>query len=349
MSDNPYPGLRPFQREETEIFFGRESHTDDLVEKLEQTHFLAVLGASGCGKSSLVRTGLLPALDSGFMGSAGAFWAVAVMRPGNQPFTNLAEQLLQDEVFADCYSLLQRDPVLARGVLEAELRRGPLALHELLASSPLPEGCNLHIVVDQFEELFRYRREGDANLTDAFVSLLLEAHGHRHVFVTLTMRSDFIGDCSRFLGLPEAINRGLFLTPRLNRDEMAEAIRLPARVFDGEVEAALVNYLLNEAGADQQDQLPLLQHALMRMWQLSDDRYLTLEEYKALGGLQNTLSDHADEAFLELTSAQQDIAEIMFRRLTRSAGNQRDIRSRHVGSCTISCTINIPDIHVIES
>lgn len=327
MSEYPYPGLRPFQREETDIFFGRENQTDDLVEKLERTHFLAVLGASGCGKSSLIRTGLLPALDSGFMGSKGAFWAVAVLRPGNQPFANLAEQLLKDEVFARSYPLSLQDGELAQGILEAELRRGPLALHELLASSPLPDDCHLHIVIDQFEELFRYHREGSGDLADAFVCLLLEAHRHEKIFITLTMRSDFLGDCSHYLGLPEAINRGLFLTPRLSRDEMADAISLPARVFDGKIESALVNHLLNEASANQQDQLPLLQHALMRMWKLDEDKHLTLAEYKALGDLRQSLSDHADKAFSELSTEQQKIAEIMFRRLTEAASDLRDTRN----------------------
>lgn len=327
MSEYPYPGLRPFQRNETDIFFGRENHSDDLVEKLKQTHFLAVLGSSGCGKSSLVRTGLLPSLDSGFMSGAGAYWAVAVMRPGNQPFANLAKCLLEDNIFANHYSLSKQDPDFAQNILEAELSRGPLSLHEILESYPLPDDCQLHIVVDQFEEIFRYQRDISRQYADAFVALLLQAHKHEKIYITITMRSDFIGNCSTFLGLPEAINRGLFLTPRLSRDELADVIRLPARVFDGDVEPALVNHLLNEISSGQQDQLPLLQHTLMRMWNLDDDKILTLPEYRQLGGLQRTLSDHADKAYKELSEKQQKIAEIMFRRLTEGAIDLSDTRN----------------------
>jgi len=327
VSDFPYPGLRPFQRNETDIFFGRENHSDDLVEKLKQTHFLAVLGSSGCGKSSLVRTGLLPSLDSGFMSGVGAYWAVAVMRPGNQPFANLAKRLLEDSIFAEHYSLSKQDPDFAQNILEAELSRGPLSLHEILESHPLPDDCQLHIVVDQFEEIFRYQRDISGQYADAFVALLLEAQKHEKIYITITMRSDFIGNCSTFLGLPETINRSLFLTPRLSRDELADVIRLPARVFDGDVEPALVNHLLNEISSGQQDQLPLLQHTLMRMWNLDDDKILTLPEYKQLGGLQRTLSDHADKAYKELSEKQQKIAEMMFRRLTEGATDQSDTRS----------------------
>ncbi|MCP4698988.1 MAG: ATP-binding protein, partial [Gammaproteobacteria bacterium] len=92
----PYPGLRPFERDETDIFFGREDHTDQLLEKLGQNRFLAVVGPSGCGKSSLVRTGLLAGLEGGLLSSAGIHWRIAEMRPGNHPFANLAEALLDE-------------------------------------------------------------------------------------------------------------------------------------------------------------------------------------------------------------------------------------------------------------
>lgn len=95
-SRSPYPGLRPFRRDEDDLFFGREDQVDQLLDKLDETHFLAVLGTSGSGKSSLVRAGLLPALDSGFMGTAGARWTVAELRPGDQPFRRLAASLIED-------------------------------------------------------------------------------------------------------------------------------------------------------------------------------------------------------------------------------------------------------------
>ena len=108
----PYPGLRAFERYESRIFFGRQQQVDDLLARLKQHHFLAVLGASGSGKSSLVKAGLLPGLEKGYMGEVGSRWAIAEMRPGDQPFVRLAEGLLADKVFAGSWNTLTPRPPL---------------------------------------------------------------------------------------------------------------------------------------------------------------------------------------------------------------------------------------------
>jgi WD40 repeat protein/energy-coupling factor transporter ATP-binding protein EcfA2 len=331
MSDFPYPGLRPFHRHETDIFFGREAATDQLIEKLGQTRFMAVVGPSGCGKSSLVRTGLLAGLEAGFLATAGVHWRIAELRPGNHPFARLAEALLVDKALGPEYTPPFAELPEATAFLHAQLRRGPLSLVEVLRETTLPEQTNLLIVVDQFEEIFRYYYQGAANEAAAFVALLLTSSQLSarpiQVYVVITMRSDFIGDCALFYDLPEAINQGLFLTPRLTREQLREAIEAPANVFDGEIESSLINRLLNDAGNDP-DQLPLLQHALMRMWHLaqaenSPTMVLTIQHYEAIGGLAEALSRHADEAYAELNPLEQKIAEILFCNLTdRSKGLQ---------------------------
>src|SRR5215470_10547349 len=96
---NPFPGLRPFEFDESHLFFGRDGQSEQLISKLARTRFLAVVGTSGSGKSSLVRAGLLPALHGGFMTSAGSGWRIAVMRPGNDPIGNLARALNASDVF----------------------------------------------------------------------------------------------------------------------------------------------------------------------------------------------------------------------------------------------------------
>jgi hypothetical protein len=166
------------------------------------------------------------------------------------------------------------------------------------------------------------------------------------VYVVITMRSDFLGDCTLFKGLPEAINESQYLTPRLIREQCRAAIVGPAKVCRGDVEPALVNRLLNDFGPDP-DQLPLLQHALLRMWTRATDRasasgesanetlravppsyiMLTGRDYEELGGLSRALSDHADEVLKELTHLQRRIAEIMFRRLTERGVGKRDMRT----------------------
>jgi hypothetical protein len=331
MSQAPYPGLRPFTRGEADIFFGREAQTDELVDRLGHSRFLSVVGPSGCGKSSLVRAGLLDALESGFMASAGAGWHVAEMRPGGQPMWQLADALLT----MAGRPRYEHDSAF----LQAALERGPRSLIEYLQDLPLPKDENLLILVDQFEEIFRFGAGAGQEEADAFVALLLATSQQREqpVYVVITMRSDFIGDCTRFAGLPEAVNEAQFLTPRMTREQSRQAIEGPAEVFGGVVEPALVNRLLNDMGTDP-DQLPLMQHALMRMWTRASEAAveeppgksplitLTLADYNEVGGLARALSNHADEAFTQLPDEQQRIAEVLFRCLSERGPAQRDTR-----------------------
>jgi energy-coupling factor transporter ATP-binding protein EcfA2 len=327
---SPYPGLRPFQQDETDLFFGRETQIEEMLARLEDRRFLAVVGTSGCGKSSLVRAGLLPALEQGFLSNAKPNWRMAVMNPGSAPFDNLTAALLREAALGR----ERQHASQAAALLQATLRRGPLGLVEAMAESHLPEGTNLLLVVDQFEEIFRYRKQTqNVNDADAFVSLLLASvqlqQSDMTIYVVITMRSDFIGDCALFTGLPEAIDDSQFLTPRLTRDQYRSAIVKPALVASGQLTPALVNQLLNDLRGEP-DQLPVLQHALMRMWtQVSDsppERTLTLDDYKAVGGLAGALSKHCDEILNGLNTEQQRIAEVMFRALCERSSEQRDTR-----------------------
>jgi hypothetical protein len=207
----PYPGLRPFEPYEAEVFFGREAHTDRLIEILQRERFLAVIGPSGSGKSSLVRAGMLPAVAAGWMGS-GSDWRIAILRPGDRPLHRLAQALLEPGVFGH---ELGRGEAVAAGLVEAELRRGPLGIAHLVQdSAQASDGVqpfNLLVLVDQFEEIFRYAEAGTAQADEsgALVNLLLASRAAEagRIHVTLTMRTDFLGHCVRFQDLPEAINR----------------------------------------------------------------------------------------------------------------------------------------------
>jgi WD40 repeat protein len=226
-------------------------------------------------------------------------------------------------------------------MLAATLRRGPLGLIDALRESRVPRDAQVLLLVDQFEELFRFRErahdkpavtEAQRNEAAAFVELLLQTarQADRPVYVVITMRSDFLGDCDAFLGLPEAINDGQFLAPRLTREQLAEVIRRPAELFGARIDEALVNRLLNELGNDP-DQLPVLQHALMRMWtqkhavevDTTGPYLFTVDDYALTGGLQNALSLHADEAYHSLDAMGQRIAERMFRCLSDGGTDSR--------------------------
>ncbi len=326
---SPYPGLRPFRQDEARWFFGREAQIDDVLSRLEESRFLAIVGTSGCGKSSLVRAGLIPVLEQGFLTHALPKWRIAITQPGSTPFENLTEALLGETALGP-----EHHADDAAASLEATLRGGPLGLLEAVTESHLPDNINLLLLVDQFEEIFRYRHETASNDADAFVSLLLTTAKSRQsrvpIYVVLTMRSDFIGDCALFSGLPEAINDSQFLTPRLSRAQYRDAIVKPAHEANGQLSDRLVNRLLNDLRGEP-DQLPVLQHLLMRMWtqaaQQGSTRELTIEEYETAGGLAGALSKHCDEILKQaLNPDQQLIAEAMFRALCERGADQKDTR-----------------------
>ena len=330
---NPYPGLRPFEAEEAHLFFGRDEQSDELLRRLRLNRFLTVVGTSGSGKSSLVRAGLLPSLYGGFMAQAGSAWRIAKLRPGNDPVGNLAKALNESEIGASDGS---EGGVPASLFTEATLRRGPLGLIEAVGHGGLAPHENMLVLVDQFEEIFRFAKTaGDDSADDsvAFVKLLLEATQQEDVpiYVILTMRSEFLGDCARFRGLPEAINDGQYLIPRFTRDQLNKAIAGPAAVEGAVVTPRLMQRLLGEVG-DDPDQLPILQHALMRTFdawasQDRDRRLLDLGHYRESGGMAQALSSHADEAWGELADEKsRRIAKKLFQRLTEKGEDRRKVR-----------------------
>ncbi len=341
---SPYPGLRPFEPHEAEIFFGRGEQIDRMLSRLEEHRFLAVVGASGCGKSSLVRAGLLPALQQGFLEGGSTHWRFVIMRPAGAPFTQLAQAF---------HNALEASPPLPEDVAftEATLRRSPRGLVDTITESAHQAGTHYLLLVDQFEEIFRfrYRKESDQstdagrtvyderNEATAFVNLLLATAKQTEfpVYVVITMRSDFTGDCDAFRGLPEAINESQFLAPRLTREQLQDAIIGPLQVFQSEAEPELVSAILNDVGNDP-DQLPLMQHALMRTWLQAQKRtagagqerlVLKREDYLAIGGLKEALSRHADQTYAELhTQEKQRVAEIMFRCLADEGPQKQVVR-----------------------
>ena len=323
--DTPYPGLRPFEANEAHLFFGRDEQSDELLRRLRVHRFLALVGTSGSGKSSLVRAGLLPGLLGGFMVKAGAAWRIAIMRPGADPIGNLARALNAPDVFGvdDSPHESKLSPDL---FTEVTLRRGPLGLIEATRHAGLAGDENLLVLVDQFEELFRFAKLAAPGREDdpaAFVNLLLEAarHDDAAIYVVITMRSEFLGECTRFRGLAETINEGQYLVPRLTRDQLRDAIVGPAKVEGAEVSAPLVQRLLADAG-DDPGQLPVLQHALMRTWDLwraagENIGPLDLLFYIATGGMSEALSRHADDVYQELPDERsREIAKKLFQRLT---------------------------------
>lgn len=330
--DNPFPGLRPFREDEAHLFFGRENQVDAMVDKLSATNFLAVVGTSGSGKSSLVNCGLRPALRQGLMTRGGTSWRMAQFRPGNDPIGAMACELAKDGVL---FGAQPGGALSMAEIVETTLRMSRLGLIDICEQASLAEATNVLVVVDQFEELFRYRQLGGAGTfaedAAAFVNLLLEvkAHPTSRIFVVLTMRSDFLGDCTQFPGLAEAINAGQYLVPRMTRDERRDAIERPVGVGGAQISRVLLTRLVNDVG-DNPDQLSILQHALNRTWSLWEaggrQGPLDLTHYDAIGTMDHALDRHADQAYEELDEHQKRTAEKLFKALTDKANDPRGVR-----------------------
>jgi WD40 repeat protein/energy-coupling factor transporter ATP-binding protein EcfA2 len=330
----PFPGLRPYDVDDATLFFGRHTHVAEMISLLERQRFLAVVGASGSGKSSLVRAGLLPAIRDGYLAvdtdADQDRWHIVIMRPGDDPYRALAEALIQKSSGSSLTLEASASQVERTVKL---LQSSQFGLTYALRELDFPATEHLVLLVDQFEELFRFRRDEStrrrAGITDdallserrneanAFVNLLLRSseQTEQRVFVIMTMRSDFLGDCDAFIGLPEAISGSQYLTPRLTRSQLEEAIRRPLGLpqFDATIEDDLVTRILNDVG-NEPDQLPLMQHALMRTWnseislagQTGQQRIrpeLELADYERVGGVSGALNQHADEVFENLGDA----------------------------------------------
>jgi tetratricopeptide (TPR) repeat protein len=340
-AEYPFPGLRPFAYQDHEYFFGREDQTYALYRLIDRSRFIAVVGSSGSGKSSLVRAGLLPLLDMETRESGGRNWLWREMRPGDAPLqrlTNLLASLSVDD-----------DPVIASGRREriaAQLQRSSFGISEALAQTDGLEDKSVVLVIDQFEELFRYAAAASGKTAPngdevrardeatQFVQLLLEASRapSNKINVMLTMRSDFIGDCARFHGLPEAVCAAQFLVPSLTRDQLDDVIRKPVEKAGASIDPELVERLLNDCSTEM-DQLPVLQHCLSRLWEeagkvppgtatasgnapaepetatdLGAARYLSLNHYRNIGEFADALSRHADEVLKDLPGSTLQLA-----------------------------------------
>lgn len=331
---NPFPGLRPFKIEESHLFFGREGQSDEVLLKLSKSRFVAVIGPSGSGKSSFIYCGVMPILYGGFLTDASPNWEVVVTRPGAGPVDNLAESLLKNNPEYETADIEEKK--IKRTIFSTLLRSSSLGLVEAIEQTRKKQDVNYLVLVDQFEELFRFKESHDANSVNetlAFVNLLIEAVNYPDapIYVAITMRSDFIGDCAQFPELTRKINDSHYLIPQLTRDQKRKAIEGPVAVGGANIAPRLTQQLLNDLG-DNPDQLPILQHALMRTWsywtQFKDyeEEPVDLKHYEAIGTMAEALSQHANEAFDELNEEQKRICEVLFKAITEKRGENFGIR-----------------------
>ena len=318
---NPFVGMRAFDYEQRAVFFGREQQAYALY-RLMTFGFIAVIGASGSGKSSLVRAGLYPLL---YDQSERRPWRIATTTPGGDPLERLTDAVLSfGPVEGNDARTIRRERIAYL------LRRSSSGLAEALAEMPDLGDESLLIVIDQFEEIFRSAGHEYRDEAAGFVALLLQLNRLRaDAHVLVTMRSDFIGDCAQFAGLPEAVSDTQFLVPSLTRAQREETITKPLALAGATIENTLVERLLNDAGFEN-DQLPVLQHALTRMWIAAATRdgafiRITQADYEEAGKLSGAISKHADAVMAELTN-RAGAVEAVFRALSERDADGRAIR-----------------------
>lgn len=308
----PYKGLNYFEETDADLFVGREALAEKLTARvlslalsgsLHKGRFLAVVGASGSGKSSLVRAGLLPALR---WDKTSADWNIHIFTPTTHPLESLAASLTRET-----------NSVIPTTTLMDDLGRDFRSL-QIFAKRKLGLETNarLLLVIDQFEELFALCRSEDERA--AFVGNLLTAafEVHGPVIVVITLRADFYAHCAKYPQLREALAQNQEYIGAMNDDELQRAIEEPARRGRWEFEPGLVDLLLHEVGHEP-GALPLLSHALMETWQRRRGRMMTLSGYTSSGGVRGAIAETAEAVFADqFTHEQRAIARRIFLRLT---------------------------------
>ncbi|MBW6500936.1 MAG: hypothetical protein K0B05_06030 [Bacteroidales bacterium] len=325
---NPFPGLRAFAPEENMFFFGRDNEIREILDKLLKNRFVAVTGASGSGKSSLIRCGLL----SGIRGDSrkeASEWRMISFRPGSNPLRNLANA---------CLGILSGSEKKEAGLdkIVSSTENYPGIISEALKSLSGRGGRKVLIVVDQFEELFRLERTGDVSGAvterEVFVDLLtgLVTQPGSGIYLVIAMRSDLISECSQFKDFTRLINGSNYLLPQMGRENYREVIEGPMKAAGISYEPEMVESILGDL-ADRPDQLPVLQHALMRtfsLWQQLDqsDRPVGISDYNSAGTLMNIMSRHADELYNRLDNQEKKICEKLFKSIAGKGPDNKGVR-----------------------
>lgn len=291
----PYKGLLFFDESDAGLFFGRETLTEHLTNRVadlivdSSSRFLAVVGASGSGKSSLVRAGLAVELKQ-------AGWDVYIFTPGAEPSKALEIQL---------------ETIQARA-----------------GSEPLL------ILVDQFEETFTLCRDESERVSFVEGLLNVAQEPSKKMSVVISLRADFYSHCAQYAALRQAVSAKQEYIGQMTVEELRRAIEEPARRGGWEFEAGLVDLLLNDIGAQgagnpEPGALPLLSHALLSTWEHRQGRTLTLNGYQASGGVRGAIAETAENVFTDqLNQTQQELARDVFLRLTELGEGTEDTRRR---------------------
>ncbi|MEU4743692.1 hypothetical protein AB0G02_24945, partial [Actinosynnema sp. NPDC023658] len=303
-TEAPYTGLAAFQVRDADRFFGRDRVVRELVGLVARRRFAGVFGASGCGKSSVLRAGLV----------ATSGRPAVVLTPGPRPLEELAVRIA---------AFSGKDA----GALAAEFAAYPENLHLRVRQALVGGDDDLLLVVDQFEEVFTLC--GEPAERAAFISALTAAASAptSRTRVVLGVRADFLGHCGRYPELVEALRGGQVLVGPMSADELREAIVSPAVAVGCKVETALVTRLVADA-AGQPAVLPLVSHALLETWHRRRGVALTLAGYEEVGGIEHSIARSAEHVHASMSPERQAIAKQVFLRLIAVGEGTEDTKRR---------------------
>ncbi|MBN2548045.1 MAG: ATP-binding protein, partial [Anaerolineales bacterium] len=322
----PFLGLQYFDEKDASRFFGREELTARIIGRLHRTRFLAIIGASGSGKSSVVRAGVIPALRKGERLADGSLppagsgqWLYRVITPTAHPMEALAAALAP-----------QHSPLETVHDLQQALGKNPgslsLAIRQLLAQA----GQNrLFLIIDQFEEIFTQCRSSEERqvLIEALLSAT-DPQDEQPVTVLITLRADFYAQVAHFDRLREAVSQHQEFIGAMTRSELLRAIVQPLALGDWKIQEGLVEVMLDDVGYEP-GALPLLSHAMLETWKRRRGRTLTLSGYTEAGGVRGAIAFTAESVFKQrLTAEQQPIARMIFIRLAELNEDSQDTRRR---------------------
>lgn len=332
---NPFKGLRPFGSEDESSFFGRDALVADLLRTLRSgQRLVAVVGASGSGKSSVVRAGLVPALAKGAIeGSDG--WFVASLVPGANPFAELEAALLRVSINGPD-SLGDQLDGADGGLLRAAMRVLPAEADRLL------------LVIDQFEELFTM--VDDAELRRSFLANLVAAidDPQHRVTVVLTLRADFYAYPLEHPEFGARLGNGVVNATPLTSEELEAAAVRPAASVGVSFEPALLGQLIADVG-NQPSALPLFQYALTELFDRRADDRLTAANYRAMGGVEGALSRRATDVYESFDADHREVMRQLFLRLVTVGEHDEASRRRVPGSEITSLDVDAVALHdVIE-
>ncbi|MDB9540910.1 eIF2A-related protein [Anabaenopsis arnoldii] len=313
----PYRGLRAFREEDAQYFYGREAVVEQLISELGQKSFIAVVGASGSGKSSVVQAGLIAQLRQGKLLPGSEDWWMRSCRPGANPLLALSQRLLD--------SGTEKEKAYQQAELQGMLSQGVEGFAQWIAQRPEPM---VILVVDQFEELFTLASGEDRQRFLKLVLGALELMPDKFKLI-ITLRADFIAPCLEVPVLVKLLQQSsVLLTPCLTEQEYRRVIINPGRQVGLTVEAELVEVLVQELHQSPGN-LPLLEFVLEQLWEYRENGAITLQAYQQhLGGIKGALESKAQTVYTSLDAEAQDCARWIFLSLTQLGEGTEDTRRR---------------------